>query len=423
MNSNIYLERYAISKTYIEQPPPENLGMAVVIPAYKEPGILSTLLSLLRCEKPACAIEVIVVLNFADSDDSAIKKRTYEQRLELEEWARKNNSDDLTFHVILEENIPYKTAGPGLARKIGMDEAVKRFEAIGNDVGIMASLDADSRVGENYLVEICRHWQNHPQTTGVSIWFEHPTAGDFEKRVYQAIVDYELHLRYYVGAQAFSGFPMAYQTVGSSFAVSSKAYQKQGGMNKRKAGEDFYFLHKIIPLGYYFNLNTTIVRPSPRASDRVPFGTGRSVSEYLSQQKTSLYTYNIEIFKDLRMFLSNYRMFFHLDEAEIRKIIGDLPQPVYHFLVQQNFPLHLGKINKNSAREETFAKGFFRWFNAFQLMKYVHFARDGYHPNQKVGVAARALLELQNIKYAGVEDNLQLLEIYRETDRNLRQGQ
>ncbi|MEZ4848575.1 MAG: hypothetical protein R3B93_08135 [Bacteroidia bacterium] len=71
----------------------------------------------------------------------------------------------------------------------------------------------------------------------------------------------------------------AFHCVGSSMAVRSIAYQKRGGMNRRKAGEDFYFLQKFIAEGTLAELSTTKVIPSPRASEKVPFGTGRAIKK------------------------------------------------------------------------------------------------------------------------------------------------
>ena len=43
----------------------------------------------------------------------------------------------------------------------------------------------------------------------------------------------------------FVGYPDSIYTIGSAFAVRAEAYMKQGGMNRRQAGEDFYFLYKL----------------------------------------------------------------------------------------------------------------------------------------------------------------------------------
>ena len=54
-------------------------------------------------------------------------------------------------------------------------------------------------------------------------------------------------------------------------AVKALPYVKAGGMNRRQAGEDFYFIQKLVPSGGYFSLNSTTVYPSPRASDQGSF--------------------------------------------------------------------------------------------------------------------------------------------------------
>ena len=47
----------------------------------------------------------------------------------------------------------------------------------------------------------------------------------------------------------FAGYPWAMYTVGSAFAVTAEAYVKRGGMNRRQAGEDFYFLQNLAHIG------------------------------------------------------------------------------------------------------------------------------------------------------------------------------
>ena len=61
----------------------------------------------------------------------------------------------------------------GLARKILMDEAVRRFDAAGNPKGIIASLDADVVVDANYLEALSAHFEAS-DADGCSIYFEHP---------------------------------------------------------------------------------------------------------------------------------------------------------------------------------------------------------------------------------------------------------
>ena len=91
----------------------------------------------------------------------------------------------------------------------------------------------------------------------------------FEPVVYDAITQYELHLRYYLNAVRSTGYPYAYHTVGSSFTVRADVYCKEGGMNRRQGGEDFYFIQKVAQRGNFSECNATRVVASPRPSDRV----------------------------------------------------------------------------------------------------------------------------------------------------------
>ena len=217
-----------------------------------------------------------------------------------------------------------------------------------------------------------------------SIYFEHPLEGELAPEIYEAIVAYELHLRYYVQALRFAGFPHAYHTIGSSMAVRARAYMEQGGMNRRRAGEDFYFLHKMMPLGGFTELNSTAVYPSPRPSDRVPFGTGRGVSDWLQQPGKR--TYPLQAFDDLRVFLQPVRSL--MTQPDLRAA----PASIRTFLAEQDFESALAEIRGHTSTAAAFCKRFFRWFDGFRAMKFVHHARDHFYGEEEVEVASAGLL-------------------------------
>ncbi|MBK9016169.1 MAG: hypothetical protein IPM82_20060 [Saprospiraceae bacterium] len=50
------------------------------------------------------------------------------------------------------------------------------------------------------------------------------------------------------------------------------------------------------------------------------------------------------------------------------------------------------EIQLNTSNAEAFQKRFWRWFDAFLVMKYVHFARENYYPDVEVTVGARWLM-------------------------------
>lgn len=390
-----YLQKLAGYPPFFYNRVSKNLGMVIVIPAYKEEFLLLSLMSLKKCQKPHWDVEVIVVINDSEIDSVETKQlhqKIYQQAIE---WSEKNNQPHLRFRIIYQGDLPKKFGGVGLARKIGMDEACYRLEKARQKKGIIVCFDADSRCTENYLVEIENHFKNNPKTPACSIYFEHPIRGfDHDEKVYQAIIEYELHLRYFINAQRLAKHPFAYQTIGSSMAVRSDFYQKQGGMNRRKAGEDFYFLQKFIALGKFTELNTTTVFPSPRISDRVPFGTGKAVGEII-RQKGSYETYNLQTFLDLKLFFEQLKNIYQLKE-NWRAI--DFPVSILPYLDKIEATARLAEIFKNTTTFPSFKKRFFHWFNAFQVMKFAHFARDNFYANVPVATAAASLLNQINIE-------------------------
>ena len=386
-----YLQRRALYAPLIENRPSLNLGLVVVIPAHREDRLLSCLLHLEKCRLPACDVEVIVVLNDAWSDPPAVKEAHRRSQQQVQEWASGRRTTRLKFFAVHAADLPDKYAGVGLARKIGMDEACFRLERVGNPQGVIACYDADSRCAANYLTSLDRHFAKYPRDHACSVYFEHPLLGaDYPEEVYSAIAQYELHLRYYLDAQRFAGFPHAFQTIGSSMAVRCRSYQEQGGMNRRKAGEDFYFLHKFIQLGHFRELNDTKVVPSPRPSDRVPFGTGKAVRALLKGKK-SLLTYHPQAVLDLKAFLDRMPDCYTLKTPEESDLLAALPEVMREFLVAADWQKHLAEARGHSADFDGFQKRFFRWFNAFQIMKFFHFARERAYPDLPVVDAARWL--------------------------------
>jgi hypothetical protein len=384
-----YLQQKTLFPPQVDSRVVPNLGIIVVIPCCDEEELLFSLLSLKKCDQPDCSVEVIIVVNNSERANEILVEHNFKTYHEMNAWGMQNSSPEFKFHFLYHPDLPHKHAGVGLARKIGMDEACWRLERAKNPKGIIVCFDADSKCETNYLTEIEKHFGANPKTTACGIQFEHPLFGiEFDKPVYNAITLYELHLRYYVEAQRYSGFPFAYQTIGSSMAVRCDAYQLQGGMNKRKAGEDFYFLHKFIELGSFTEIHTTRVIPSPRPSHRVPFGTGKAVGDLL-KNNMQYDTYAFEHFEILKSF---FEMLPSIYSLNFESIISLLPKPMAEFLKTVNFEKKWSELHRETSNFESFLKRFYRWFNAFMLMKFVHFSRDNFHPNVSVTLAANKLL-------------------------------
>lgn len=410
-----YLQKHRFAPRQILSAPDPALAMVVVIPSHCEPDLVDTLASLAACELPPCAVEVLVVLNLSAQAEAAARARHVSSIQAAKAWLARQQTA-IRFHLLDFPQLPDRHAGVGLARKIGMDEAVDRLEQVGHPEGVIVCLDADSLVDRNYLVEVYQAFAQHPKAEAAAIYFEHPTAGAaFEADIYRGIVRYELFLRYYIQGLRFAGYPYATHTVGSSMAVRSRSYQVQGGMNRRKAGEDFYFLHKFLPGGQVVEVNTTRVIPSPRAAEQVPFGTGRAMNNWLAGTRDTWPVYAPETFRDLqsltRAVPNGYDTPF-----------GEMPEAVAAFLEAENFPEVLAEIRGNVSGSAAFAKRFYQWFDGLKVLKYVHFVRDHVHPNGEIIGAAARLYEWAQGEQLDLPDYpdaaaMQLLGYYRALDR------
>lgn len=366
-----YLNKQQFNKTLLNAHVPIDLKLIIIIPAYNEPDILLTLNSLKNCEAPKHVCEVIVLINDSETSPSNIKNTNAITFNKINTWIESNTCSKLTFHCIYERNLPKKHAGAGLARKLAMDEAIRRFYTIQNTDGIIASLDADTLVSENYLNDIQKSFEINKKQNCAIFQFEHPIKHNILPEQTNAIVLYEMYLRYFKQCLAYAGFPFAYHTIGSCFAVKADAYVKQGGMNRRQGAEDFYFLHKIFPLGGVKELANVTVYPSSRISDRVPFGTGPALAKILNDG--NYYTYNPIYFNYLKHLFENSTDLFRCNEEIAQSYHAKLHESLRSFITLNEFTSRINEINSNSSSIKTFTSRFFNWFDAFKIIKYMNF--------------------------------------------------
>lgn len=402
---------------HIEEPPKGLLRFVTVIPAYLEDGIFSTLQSIENAVLPEGYFEIIIVVNFSESDSVENKRINNEIFSKLVEWSGIHSSGDLTFYPLLAADLPKKHAGVGLARKIGMDEALRRFDCINNPEGLILSLDADSLIDPDYFQAITRSMSANTKCGGCLLYFEHTLEGnEFEDTVYQAVMHYELHLRYYKHILKYIGFPYAKYTIGSCFGVKAGFYAQQGGMNRRQAGEDFYFLNKLFPNREFVEIAYTCIHPSPRPSLRVPFGTGVSISKMISQQDFMFETYSPFAFFDLKDFLSDLKKIYYCNHEQLINEFDRWPAPVRDFLLQNHFLEKYEEIKSNSGSIDAFIKRFYKWFDGFKVVKYLNLAHEKLY--KKLPVEKAVVEFLLRTEYIGEEKKItDYLELFRRLDR------
>lgn len=412
-----YLADKAISSPLFEGIPEKDTSIIIIIPAFDEAGIIITLNSLLNCTKPPCTVELIVLVNAPGHASAAQLEQNQRTCSSLSHWEKENNNSfiRLLWHDTGKMAVP--GWGVGMARKMAMDEALRRLSLIDKPEALIVSLDADCTVSANYLAEMYEKLYQTDQQA-CSVYFEHPLEGDMPADVYRAITQYELHLRYYYRALQYSGYPWVFHTLGSAIAVKAAHYLGSGGMSKRQGAEDFYFIQKLVPAGGYFYLNTTVVKPSPRASLRVPFGTGPVINSMLTDRQSDYMSYNPEAFSVLRQFFDGVSDYYSMDMSSVSELSAGFSQGLLEFLKINSWQEKLMVIRDNTSSQRSFVKRFYTWFNMFRIVKYLNFVHAGhYYERIPVTAAAGAMLAMSGVKKSA-EPAKELLHVYRRLERS-----
>ncbi|MFA6568795.1 MAG: hypothetical protein WCS96_11330 [Victivallales bacterium] len=262
--------------------------------------------------------------------------------------------------------------GVGAARKAGMDMALE-FLDFGGGAPLIISLDADTLVEKNYLESIREYFSANPEKAGATIDFEHQPGRTAEEDV--AVTLYELFMRYYVEGLRISQSPYAYHVLGSAMAFRAEDYVRAGGMRRRNGGEDFYFLQALRKIGDIGQITETAVRPSSRASDRVPFGTGPRISQIVASGKEPMF-YNPEIFFILKDLFSMVEC---SDTPDALIDIEKLAPVLKEYLIENKFFHEWGKILNNTPKDKKkIRRAFHTWFDAFRTLKFVHSCEGAY---------------------------------------------
>lgn len=336
----------------------QNSLCTAVIPLYNELENLPHLLPNWAAAVAAAPekVALIPVVNFPNGSDERESRATMEFLLE----AGKKYS---FLHPVY---APALTGGVGEARKIGMDSVIHNCTPENISRCIIASLDGDTLIEENYFAEVIPFLRLHGGAATVGL--SHRVPADPE--LAEAIKLYEAHQREYVSLLREAGSEYAFFAVGSAFAVRGDAYIRCGGMRRRKAGEDFYFLQAVEKCDHVREIAAVLVHPSPRVSQRVPFGTGPAMANLLNGGK--LAPWQPEAFAALRELLQLSR------RDELLRSPGNftaaLPEKCREFFASEKFDEAWQKILQNLPDSPGFRqKSFKNWFDGLKQLRFIHF--------------------------------------------------
>ncbi len=374
-NVRKYLERKAKFIYKPELNRSKGYELIVVVPAIAEFENSKRLLESLKNNRKTEKILVLFVVNNGENIESEVISDNAKLMEMLSEESRKIETFDLDFIDASSPGnaLPEKFAGVGLARKIGLDSALTLFDYSSPNKKILACLDADCLVEKNYFAEIILNY-NEKNLSTAYIEFEHQIPED--ETQFAAILNYEIFLRYYVLGLKYADSPFAFHTIGSTITVDYENYVKIGGMNRKKAGEDFYFMEKLAKVTQIGRIDSTKVYPSSRKSWRVPFGTGQRINRFLSRTKNEYLLYNPESFEILRNWLKIFNSSEVWQANDYLKRAEKIDGRLLNFLKSNNFEKDWEKILKNSRSERQINLQKKLWFDGFRTLKLIHFLRD-----------------------------------------------
>lgn len=358
-----YFARYKALPPFFFDQPDEELKIVVMIPCYDDEFIFETLTSLDKTNRISSKFEVLVIVNSGERTPTEIVERNQAIYNRLQQQAEIAHYKSFRLFPVWIEGTVKKKAGVGFARKVGMDEAVRRFAAINHPEGLIVSLDADTLVAPDYMQVVERAYKS--EDACFTFQFQHCFDEErYTEKEIQACKLYETYLRYYRLALKTLNVPFAIHTIGSCFAIRAEAYTKLGGMPVRQAGEDFYFLQKAVKMNSVCELREPIVYPSPRISERVPFGTGASVRNIVTEGNYCVY--NFGLFKLLKKF---YELFPVLEHTDVQ---NKIPAEIIDFIGLNAFNELLAESRKYSSSSKTFLKRMYDKFDAFFIVKFLN---------------------------------------------------
>ncbi len=366
-STHSYLKKRGISGPWKIKPLiTRAFNQAIVIPAYAELEFLPLTIESINQNKPELLNQtlVVVVVNNANNSPQSIKDNNQLTIQKINE-----NNYQFTLAVIDAASpgleLPLKHAGVGLARKIGMDLALSHLTS---PQSLIFCTDADTQVSPDYLSKVKQIFKSQ-NTSAAVIGFSHLKSQD--SAINDAIGQYEKFLKTTAEKMQRAGSPYGYVSMGSTIVCTAEAYCAVGGMPRKKATEDFYFLQELTKYCGVHNIPETLVFPSPRPISRVYLGTGYRMEQI---QKgfdiTNLY-YSDDAYRYLSKWLQLGGHAWENSLNDLLKDIKSIHPNLIGFLKIEGIETIWSKIQNNAPSELHFKEQFHRWFDGLKTIRFL----------------------------------------------------
>ena len=235
-----------------------------------------------------------------------------------------------------------------------------------SDNDILINMDADTLFGSDYVSGMAEQMEKTGSDAVLPQYYHRLSGNDMLDR---AMLRYEIYMRCYLFHLLRIGSPYAFTALGSAICCRIGTYRKSGGFDKRQAGEDFYLLQRMAKCGKITFHHECTVYPSPRLSDRVPFGTGPAI-RLLQSGEGNYPIFPPEAFDEIA---ESYR---HIDDFRQKNI----STPLTDFMdMQAGNNLLWERMRKNYPTPETFARAFHQKADGLRIFQFLrHYAAS--HP-------------------------------------------
>ena len=341
----------------------------VALPVINESENISAVMNCLRLQSFSRFDVVVCVNQYEDwwqNDEKVNICIDNQKSLEYLSLA-KNLNIQIIDHSSKGKGWPPKKGGVGWARKTLMDHIVSKADK--ND--IIVSIDADTYYPPDYLQSIFDFFTENKKLVGLAVPYYHKLNNDETDRL---ILRYEIYMRYYLLNMMRINNPFGYTALGSAMAFPVWAYRKAGGLTPVPAGEDFYFLQKLVKLGRIGIWSSSVAYPSSRFSNRVLFGTGPALIKGKDGDWSSYPHYHYSLFDKVA---TTYNLFREL-------FINEVKTPMDEFLKDQFKTEKLWEpLRKNYKDEKNFIRACINKVDGLRILQFLRKQQENIEINDE----------------------------------------
>ncbi len=218
--------------------------------------------------------EVIILLNNC-RDKSAEIARSFQE-----------NNPEINLHIA-EIEIPDENANSGFVRRLIMNEGFLRLTENPGKGGIIMTTDGDTQVSRNWIAANIDEIKRGADAVGGRILFsenELKTMNCAARKYHLIDEEYRLliaELESFIDFQLHDGFPRHHQHFNGSFAVTTDAFEKCGGVPDVKSLEDVAFFHALMRTDAKFRHSMLVkVFTSARNDGRTQAGLSTQLNDW-----------------------------------------------------------------------------------------------------------------------------------------------